>query len=78
MIQNRGPDLSTYAFRINAIRELLRERNIQLVKINRYANNASHELAKIGKVQGRTEFWLGDFPAEIAATILYDCNSVMP
>jgi hypothetical protein len=38
MINEAAPNLSASAFRINAIRELLRERESSLVKINIDAN----------------------------------------
>lgn len=51
MIKKSSPNTSAYAFRISVIRDLLKERN---VKISRGANVASHELAKLGRTQGRT------------------------
>jgi ribonuclease HI len=41
MIKQTSPNISAYAFRINEIREVLRERDSPLVKIGREANNAS-------------------------------------
>jgi ribonuclease HI len=76
MIKQSSPNISAHAFRINVIRELLRERDSRLIKINREANTASHELARLGRVQGRTEMWLGESPPEIADVIVKDCNSV--
>jgi hypothetical protein len=55
---------------------LLREKDSKLVKISREGNKASHELAKIGKVYVRSEFWLWDSPPEIAAILATDCNPV--
>jgi hypothetical protein len=71
-----SPNISAYAFRIGTIRELLRERGSEIVKIGREANRASHELAKLGRVHRRTELWVGNFPREIAATLEDDCNTV--
>jgi hypothetical protein len=49
---NEGtPNSSVHAFRISAIKELLRERNFSIVKISRDVNMASHELARLGRVQ---------------------------
>jgi ribonuclease HI len=76
LIKMSSPNISAYAFRIGTIRELLRERGSEIVKIGREANRASHELAKLGRVHRRTELWVGNFPREIAATLEDDCNTV--
>jgi hypothetical protein len=65
-----------FAFSISAIRELLREGDSHIVKINREVNGLAHELAKIGRVQHRTEFWLSGFHQEVSEAIAYDCNSM--
>jgi hypothetical protein len=52
-IQQSTPNASIHAFRINAIRDLLRERENKLVKISRDANNASHVLAQLGGFRGK-------------------------
>jgi ribonuclease HI len=75
LIMSKGPNTSAYAFRINSIRDLLGERNSSIAKIGREENKASHELAQIGRVQGRTEVWLGSFPNELSATVAEDCIS---
>lgn len=54
------------------IQELIRERDIQVVQISRDANKASHELARLGRVQGRTAVWLRNHPPEIADAIYAD------
>jgi hypothetical protein len=46
------------SYLVQSIREFLRERDIPIAKILHEANCASHELAKIGRVEGRTETWL--------------------
>jgi hypothetical protein len=72
---NEGtPNSLVHAFLISAIRELLRERNFSIVKMSRDVNMASHELARLGRVQKRTQVWLMDSPQEIAAVITNDCN----
>jgi hypothetical protein len=73
-IQQNTPNVSVHAFRIKAIRDLLGERETKLVKISRDANNASHELAKLGRVQGKTEMSLGVPLPEIADIIVSECN----
>jgi hypothetical protein len=59
------------------VREFLRERDSPLVKINREANNASHELAKLARTQGRNEAWIGVCPPDISVVIEHDCNPVI-
>jgi hypothetical protein len=68
-------DRSAYAFRINVVHELLKERNNRLVKISREANLASHELAKQA-VNGVTNLWLGESIPEVGLVIANDCNPV--
>jgi ribonuclease HI len=75
---NRGtPNTSIYASRIQKIREFLRESDIPIAKILHEANCASHELAKIGRVEGRTETWFDSFPSDNAMAVAVDCNSAM-
>jgi ribonuclease HI len=74
MINSRAPNISANAFRISVIRENLMERNSKLVKIGRETNVASHELAKLARVHGRTNVWLGVSPPEIAGVIASDYN----
>lgn len=62
LIRETTPNTSAYEFRINVIRELLRKRDVKIVKICREANTVSHELAKLGRTQGRTDFWLSSVP----------------
>jgi methylphosphotriester-DNA--protein-cysteine methyltransferase len=42
LIKDTTPNTSVYAFRISAIRELLREREISVIKISFDANMVSH------------------------------------
>jgi hypothetical protein len=44
--------------------------------ISREVNGLAHELAKIGRVQRRTEFWLSGFPQEVSEVVASDCNFV--
>ena len=74
LIRESTPNTSSYAFRISKIRDLIKEREIGLAKISRDANAVSHELAKIGRVQARTAFWLSDLPQEIAAAVSNGCT----
>ncbi|KAK1648484.1 hypothetical protein QYE76_066289 [Lolium multiflorum] len=77
LIKERTPDLSAYAFRVNVIRDLIRERNTYIAKIGRVANGVGHSLARMGRVQKRTAFWLANFPAEAVAANALDCNPSM-
>jgi hypothetical protein len=77
LIKSGTPNTAIYASRIQSIREFLRERDIPIAKILREANCASHELAKIGRVEGRTETWLDSFPSDFAMAVAVDCNSTM-
>jgi hypothetical protein len=77
LIHDKGPNVSAYAFQLNIIRELLRERECRVVKIYRDSNKVSHELAKLGRVHGHTELWLGDFPLEITKVLADVCNPVI-
>jgi hypothetical protein len=48
------------------LRMLLASEHISgLVKIPRVCNRASHELAKYGMVNNRTQVWLGSVPVEL-------------
>jgi hypothetical protein len=75
IIKDTTPNRSAYAFRVNVIRELLRERGCKLRRISREANSASHELPRLGRVQGRTKVWLRERPPELSEAIANDCNS---
>jgi ribonuclease HI len=74
LITGTKPNRSAYTFRINVIRELLRERGSRLAKISRDANMVSHGLAQLGKVHGRTQVWLHESPSEVTEAITSDCN----
>jgi hypothetical protein len=66
-----------YAARVRVIRELIRERDVNLARVDRNANRVSHELARFGRVNARTHFWLGTFPLEIGQYIASDCNPIL-
>ncbi|KAK1683369.1 hypothetical protein QYE76_044217 [Lolium multiflorum] len=74
LIKEGTPNMSPYAFRIRSIRDLLKERDTTVVKISRVINQASHGLAKLGRIQHRTEFWLRGHPAEVAQAMELDRN----
>jgi hypothetical protein len=77
LIKSTTPNTSMYASRIQVIREFFRERDITLAEVYREANIASHALAKLGRVGGRTETWFENLPPEIGKAIDMDCNSIM-
>jgi ribonuclease HI len=74
LIRETTPNTSIYAFRVSFIRELLKERNIKLDKVSRDANMASHELAKIGRIEHRSAVWFMDLPPAVSRAIDQDCN----
>jgi ribonuclease HI len=74
LVANGTPNMSRYAMRIKVIRELVREREIGIIKVNREANGASHGLALLGRVHERTAVWLRNSPPEIADAIKTDCT----
>jgi hypothetical protein len=76
LIMEQTPNTSVFAFTISTVRELLRERESSLVMISREVNGLAHELAKIGRVQRRTEFWLSGFPQQVSEVVASDCNFV--
>jgi hypothetical protein len=77
LLKENTPSTSIHASRVEVIRELLRERDVRIIKINREANCVSHELAKLGRVLGRTGTWFSSFPPEVAQAIHSDCNSIL-
>jgi ribonuclease HI len=74
LIKETTPNTSIYAFTISAIGEMLQERDISVIKISRDAKRASHELAKIGRVDQRTAIWFVDLPLVVSQAIELDCN----
>jgi hypothetical protein len=75
LVKESTPNTSIYAFRINVIRDLLRERGSTLLKVSRDGNCVSHELARLGRLKHQTQVWLESFPPEISAAVTADCNS---
>jgi ribonuclease HI len=74
LIKEGTPNTSIYSFRVTVIRDLLRERESTVLKISRDANVVSHELAKIGRVQLRSDVWFDELPTEVEAARTHDCN----
>jgi hypothetical protein len=74
LIRESTPNTSIYAFRVSSIRELLKESNIKLDKVSHDANVASHELAKIGRIEHRSAVWFVDLPLTVSRAIIQDCN----
>ena len=74
LVNEASPNCSRHAMRIKVIRDNFREREITIVKVSRDANAASHGLAFLGRVQGRTGLWLQDYPPDIAVTIIDECT----
>jgi ribonuclease HI len=78
LIKDSTPNTSTYMTRVGVIRDLIRERAVKVSRVGRDKNCVSHELARIGRVDQKTELWLGDFPPEIRQHIDTDCNFIIP
>lgn len=74
LIDDKTPNTSAYAFKVAAIRQLLKEQDICAHKIRRDANGVGHALARIGRVQDRTEVWLRNLPEEATEAMIIDCN----
>jgi hypothetical protein len=72
LINGSTMNSSVHAFRVSDIRNMFRERETKLVKISRDINGPAHELAKLSRLSGRTEFWLASFPQEVETTIALD------
>lgn len=68
---------SVYAFKVSSIRELVQERGILCAKIGRETNSVAHGLAQLGRINGRTDVWLRDYPPDIHEAITNDCNSTL-
>jgi transposase len=54
LIKESTPNKLAYTFKVNEIRELIRKREVIIAKISRQVNVVSHELAKLGRVDGLT------------------------
>jgi hypothetical protein len=54
---------------------LASERFDQIVKISRYCNKSSHELARFGMREQRCQLWVGSLPSDLWELIQRDCNN---
>jgi hypothetical protein len=50
LILDRRPNRTMYS--MQAIKEMIREREVKIAKIDREANSVSHKLATMGRLQG--------------------------
>jgi hypothetical protein len=75
LIKEGTPNLTKYASRIQVVREMIREREVQVAKVDRTSNYVSHLLANLGRTHGWTRVWLRHFPQEVAGALDIDCNS---
>ena len=72
--QNRSPILHF----ISEIKELVSGSTIiSFVKGDRSQNRASHYLANLARVEGRTVVWIGSAPEGLSQVLIQD-NSVIP
>jgi hypothetical protein len=53
---------------------LATDRILALSKIPRLCNIASHELARLGMQDQRTQVWLGSVPDVLRDRVVRDCN----
>jgi ribonuclease HI len=75
MAKSAARDASTLSHLMEDLRLLIKsERIIAFNKIPRGQNSASHELARFGMFQNRTEVWLDAAPESLMSRILRDCN----
>jgi hypothetical protein len=74
LINGKQPNISAHAFIVSAIKMLLRERDVTLVKIPRGCNSISHDLAQLGRTQRLTRFWLRGFLQKVSIAITNNCN----
>ena len=75
MIKSSVRDRSPLGHLVQDLRLLLStDRIVSVIKIPRTCNVASHELARFGLLNQRTQFWLGSVPDELLDRIRKDCN----
>jgi hypothetical protein len=78
MANNSRKDSSCFRHMVAYLHELLTSRQIVAFnKIPREQNSASHELARFGMLQDRTELWVGTAPEALLRRILRDCNDII-
>jgi hypothetical protein len=53
------------------------DRFLDVHKIPRLCNSASHDIARFGMVNKRTQLWLGSVLDELRGPIQRDCNDSM-
>ena len=54
LVNPSTPNTSRYSSRVQVIRELIEERNVSIININREVNSVRHGLAKLGREQVKT------------------------
>jgi hypothetical protein len=54
---------------------LASERFVYIVKISRYCNKSSYELARFGMREQRSQLWVGSVPSELWDSTQRDCNN---
>uniref|UniRef100_A0ACD5WE24 Uncharacterized protein n=2 Tax=Avena sativa TaxID=4498 RepID=A0ACD5WE24_AVESA len=77
MIQDKKMDSSRLVHQVLSIQECLEERDIQIMKIDRSQNEASHILANFGRSSNRTQFWIGNCPNVVQNCVSLKCKTVM-
>jgi ribonuclease HI len=75
LIKARSRDSSSLGHLVADLKDLLSSpRIIEVKKIHRDQNSASHELARFGMLQDRTDIWFGTAHVPLLSCILRDCN----
>jgi hypothetical protein len=76
MAMSKVRDGSSLSHLVEDLRDLLSaDAMVGIVKIPRICNTSSHELARFGMLNHRTQFSLGDSPDDLRDIILRDCNN---
>ena len=78
MIKSKERDGSALGHLVEDLRMLfLSDRIVSYLKIPRLSNSASHELARFGMLNQRTQVWVGSVPDALRNCIVKDCNNSM-
>lgn len=62
LLVSGSSERSTNMFQVAAISGMMNERSVQLIKISRSQNKATHAMAAMGRSQQSTTCWLGNSP----------------
>jgi ribonuclease HI len=77
MVLSTEMNRSSLVHLIKSIKDALRERDTKIMKIAREQNAAGHVMAKLGREDKTTQFWLRSFPPVLSDIVQQECNSVI-